>query len=362
MSEQFDPMLAYVNSKRNGGLRVSMGGLNPTGASCIITDEKGNTKMVGKCQRQVWYSKNKVPRTNEPDDHSMLLFGVGDAVETELQEHWTKQGLTLADNLKVREVIGTDPDTGEPVYLSGEIDSLLRYFECDEHGKVMSISTDTAIGMEVKSTRGHFSAKLLLGRGNKMYPIGYPKIEHLMQTGLYLHTRKVIEEAYGVSIPYFVLVYELVDSCLTSQFRIELSNDYDGEILVKTLDGRPILPQTDPMVKLEQDIQYKPMQGLTIENIVDRFMECHEKLKKDSPPDRDYELRYSDKTFEKLTAQGDMTKTKSALFGKDINASVGDWQCSYCDWKDECYPFGVLTARVESEEVSPEDAMRELGF
>ena len=65
-----------------------------------------------------------------------------------------------------------------------------------------------------------------------------------MQTGMYLHTRKVVEETYGVKIPYFVLVYEIVDSCSTNQFRIELSNDYDGEILVKTMDGKPILPQT----------------------------------------------------------------------------------------------------------------------
>ena len=34
------------------------------------------------------------------------------------------------------------------------------------------------------------------------------------------------------------LVYGLVDSCRTNQFRIELSNDYDGEILVKTMDGQ----------------------------------------------------------------------------------------------------------------------------
>ena len=92
---------------------------------------------------------------------------------------------------------------------------------------------DEAIAIEVKSTRGYFSEKGLMGKGNKIYPIGYPKLEHLMQTGMYLHTRKVVEDTYGVKIPYAVIVYGLVDSCKTNQFRIELSNGYDGEILVK---------------------------------------------------------------------------------------------------------------------------------
>ena len=76
----FDPIQNYIYSKRNGGLRVSLGGLNPTGASCEITNELGNPKLMGKCHRQVWYSKKRVERTNVSDDMSYIRFGVGDAV------------------------------------------------------------------------------------------------------------------------------------------------------------------------------------------------------------------------------------------------------------------------------------------
>jgi len=355
-------MKNYVYAKRNRGLRVSLGGLNPTGASCNIVDEYGNNQLVGKCHRQVWYSKKRVPRTNEADDTSMIRFGVGDAVENELQEQWQNQGILLASNLKLKEQIGTDPETDEPVYLSGEIDAVLRYFETDSEGRITMIDPNTAIGIEVKSTRGHFSEKHLCGKGNKMYPVGFPKMEHLMQAAMYLHTRKVVEDTYGVTIPYFVIVYEIVDSCNTNQFRIELSNGYDGEILVKTMDGQLITPETDPMVQLKDNIMYSPIQGFTIENILERYMECHEKLKSDSPPDREFALRYSDEVFEMMVANGTLSKTKTQQWEKSPTAAVGDWQCSYCDWKDECYPFSVFTELVESGELSVEDAMRELGF
>ncbi|MHA1286297.1 MAG: hypothetical protein ACTSPB_02715 [Candidatus Thorarchaeota archaeon] len=359
----FDPIQNYIYSKRNGGLRVSLGGLNPTGASCEITNEQGNPKLIGKCHRQVWYSKKRVPRTNESDDMSMIRFGIGDAYEEELQQHWEKQGILLASNLKLKAPIGVCSD-GEQIDMSGEIDAILRMCEMDDYGRVTSMNMEEAVAIEVKSTRGYFSEKGLMGKGNKMYPIGYPKLEHLMQTGMYLHTRKVVEDTYGVKIPYAVIVYGLVDSCKTNQFRIELSNDYDGEILVKTMDGRPIVPQTDPMEQLK-DPNGKtnvPIGGLTIENILARYVESYEKLKADSPPDRDFSLRYSDEVFEELKKQGELTKTKMAAFEKNATNPVGDWQCSYCDWKDECYPFGVMTELVESGGITKEDAMRELGF
>lgn len=359
----FDPMQNYIYSKRNGGVRISLGGLNPTGASVEITQENGNKKLVGKCHRQVWYSKKRVPRTNETDDLSFVRFGIGDAYEEELQQHWQKQGILLASNLKIKAPIGVCSD-GEQIDLSGEIDAVLRMCEMDEYGRVVSMNMNEAVAIEVKSTRGYFSEKMLMGKGNKMYPIGYPKLEHLMQTGMYLHTRKLVEDTYGVKIPYAVLVYGLVDSCRTNQFRIELSNDYDGEILVKTMDGQLILPQTDPMQQLKdpEGKTNQPIKGLTIENILARYVECYEKLKEDSPPDRDFSLRFSDELFEELRDKGELTKTKIAAFEKSPTNPVGDWQCSYCDWADECYPFGVLTERVESGELSMEDAMRELGF
>ena len=130
------------------------------------------------------------------------------------------------------------------------------------------------------------------------------------------------------------------------------------------MDGQLILPQTDPMQQLKDPNgkTNQPIEGLTIENILARYVESYEKLKEDTPPDRDFSLRFSDELFEELKAKGELTKTKIAAFEKNATNPVGDWQCSYCDWADECYPFGVLTDQVESGELSVKDAMRELGF
>ena len=55
------------------------------------------------------------------------------------------------------------------------------------------------------------------------YEHGFPQIEHLMQTALYLHTRKAFEDFHNVEIPYFVICYISRDNGLHKSFRIELS-------------------------------------------------------------------------------------------------------------------------------------------
>jgi len=85
-------------------------------------------------------------------------------------------------------------------------------------------------------------------------------------------------------------------------------------------------------------------------------------LKSDTPPNREFALRYSDEVFEMMVENGTLSKTKTKQWEQNPLNTVGDWQCSYCDWKDECYPFSVLTELVESGGLTKEDAMRELGF
>ena len=125
-----DVLRPVFNDMRNGSFRVSLGGMNPTGASCWIKDEKGNDKLVGKCRRQVWYSKTKVPRTNLPNDETFIKFAVGHAMEENFQEHWQRQGVMLDGNVKVRQDISNGDPRGELI-VSGEIDVLLRDFDLD---------------------------------------------------------------------------------------------------------------------------------------------------------------------------------------------------------------------------------------
>ena len=49
-----------VYGMKNRAYRVSRGGMRPTSASCIITDEYGDKKLVGKCHRAEWFRLNGV--------------------------------------------------------------------------------------------------------------------------------------------------------------------------------------------------------------------------------------------------------------------------------------------------------------
>ena len=41
-------------------------------------------------------------------------------------------------------------------------------------------------------------------------------------------------------------------------------------------------------------------------------------------------------------------------------AEIGDWQCSWCDWKELCYPQSVFTEDVESGKLTIKEASTKL--
>ena len=101
---------------------------------------------------------------------------------------------------------------------------------------------------------------------------------------------------------------------------------------------------------------------MTTDNILARYSELADKLELPDPPEREYQLRYNDTTARRKFAIGDLSKTKFAQWEKKPLAEVGDWQCSYCDFKSHCYPVSVLTADVESGILTVNEAMAELGY
>jgi hypothetical protein len=355
-----DILKPVFDSMRKGNMRVSAGGLNPTGASCIIKDEHGNEKLVGKCHRQVWYSKTGVPRTNFPDDKTFIKFAVGNAMEDNFQHQWNRMGLLIDGNIKIREDVSQGDSRGELI-ISGEADGLIRDFEVDEDGNISQISSTHAIGLEMKTNRGYFSKKEVYGVGNKKYPNGHPKFDHVMQTAMYLRMRKTMEDYYGVIIDSFRIVYCQVDDGFTTYFDISLSDGYGGDVIIKDRYGNLVVP--DALASLEAGVALDPIKGLTMENIIDRYYLSAETLEDDeNPPDRDYQLRFDEETFETKQASGDISKTGAGTWEKKPLAEIGDWQCRFCDWKEVCLPYGVLTKAVEDGLLTPEAAMGQLGI
>jgi hypothetical protein len=358
-SEQIaiDPFTVAVDTLRHGKYRESLGGVNPTGASANMINERGETTLVGKCLRQVWYSKKRVPRTNPAGDNSQFIFMMGNAAESGLQDAWQKAGILLESNAKIRANIAKNPDTDDELMLSGEVDALLRWTEMrtgDDGVPRMHIDPKKAIGIEVKSKWGYGAKMVMNGNKSSTYEHGYPQIEHLMQTALYLHTRKAFEQFHDVEIPYFVICYISRDNGLHKSFRVELSDGYDGRIIVKDMNGNELKPRAEK--SLDWGVQAQQME-LTIDMMRERFLQHLDNMNSDTPPPREFDLRYSDDKAEKKFNVGELSKTKFNEHGKKPLGEIGDWNCSYCDWKGVCYPQGIFTIPVENGELTIDEAL-----
>jgi len=359
-NEALDPFEVALDSLRQGKYRESLGGktgVNPTGASAWMLNERGEQTLVGKCLRQVWYSKKRVPRTNPANDNSQFIFMMGNMAEEGLQDAWRKAGVLLEENAKIRKNIAKNPDTDDEIMLSGEVDAIVRWSEMrtgDDGVPRMHIDPTKAIGIEVKSKYGYGAKMVMNGNKTSTYEHGFPQIEHLMQTALYLHMRKTFEEFHDVEIPYFVICYIGRDNGLHKSFRVELSDGYDGRIIVKDMNGNELKPKVEK--SLEWGVQARPIE-LTLDMMRERYYEQLENLKKDTPPPREFDLRYSDDKAERLFNAGELSKTKYNEHGKKPLAEIGDWNCSYCDWKGVCYPQGIFTLEVEDGTLTIDEAL-----
>lgn len=131
-------------------------------------------------------------------------------------------------------------------------------------------------------------------------------------------------------------------------------------IIVETLDGKPIEP--DIAYQLIAGKTLAPWSDLNTDNVMARYEELQKKLKDANPPDRDYQLRYDEPTVKKKLDKNDLSKTKYNEWLKNPMAEIGDWQCSYCDFKSHCYPVSVFTLDVEDGVLTLDEAMRELGY
>tara|TARA_R110002012_G_scaffold315755_1_gene530012 strand:- start:7767 stop:8879 length:1113 start_codon:yes stop_codon:yes gene_type:complete len=357
-----DPLDSAIAALRGGKYRESLGGVNPTGASAEMINERGEKVLVGKCLRQVWYSKKKIPRTNTSTDNNQFVFMMGHMGEAGLHEAWGNAGILLEAGAKMVQNLAKNPDKDDEIRLSGEVDAILRWTEWKTGAdgvERVHIDPSKAIGIEVKTKYGHFGKAQIMGNRDSIYANGFPQIEHLMQTALYLASRKRFEDFHNVKIPYFVICYILRDNGVHKSFRVELSDGYDGRVIVKDMEGNELKPKVEK--SLEWGVQAQQM-DLTIDMMRERYYQQLENLKSDTPPPREYDLRYSDEKAERLFDAGEMSKTKKGNHEKKPLDDIGDWNCSYCDWKDVCYPQGIFTVDVEKGVLTVDEALAKYGI
>ena len=273
--------------------------LYPSEASVVITDEFGDKVVYGGCLRASYMRCTGIE--GEPfTARSYGIFELGNAVENMLVNDWKEMGIYEANSVRFQ---------NEEYNLSGELDAVLRDPE-----------TGLLFGTEIKSFYGYYAATEIFGNKSK---VGKPKWNNLLQTLVYVNEFKN-------TLDHFKLFYEDRGDGAKKSF--------DVRIVANELEDGTIVhyPKVDNKV----------IKSFTIEDIYKRFSQLNTAILEGQIPEREFELFYTNERIEKDHDNGKISDSKFKKFKKVYKNGTtkyvekdrpGDWQCSYCRYKDLCY-------------------------
>jgi CRISPR/Cas system-associated exonuclease Cas4 (RecB family) len=212
------------------------------------------------------------------------ITSVGKIVEEWEVERYKEMGIWRGNNVKFFD---------EENNISGEVDAF-----------VYDGDINKTIGVEIKTGYDYQFRKEVIGNPGRK---GSPKPEHLMQTMLYLN--------YFKDIPCFKMVYIDRGNAARAEYSVTLDKSSGGAIV----DGKRI------------------MKDITIPGILHRYKKLNEHLSDGTIPPRDYQLQYSPEKMKLLYDSGKLSKKDSEMYSKNKDIQKGDWNCSYCSYKDYCH-------------------------
>ena len=268
-----DPYVKRTNRKRRG--------FYPSEASCVTRNEYNEERMVGKCLRSVYWASRAIKRTNPMTARGVRITQYGKLIEQFEIEKYKELGIWRGNNVKF---------FNEEYKISGEIDCL-----------IFNSMLNRNLGVEIKTGYGYKFRKEVLGNS---YKKGQPKLEHLLQTMLYIDYFKLL----------FKIIYIDRGNAARGEFNITLSKDGTANIDGKNLKN-----------------------GLSISGCVARLRELEEHLENSTLPRRDFQLQYTQEQIEFLYDSSRLNKKQTKEFEKNKKIDIGDYQCGYCDYKDYCW-------------------------
>lgn len=257
------------------------GAFYPSSASCLIKNVYGEEEVAGKCLRSVYWNCKGVKISNPMKARGARICGVGKMVEKFEVENYKQMGIWKGNNVKF---------FNEKYNISGEADCI-----------VWDKDINSLRGVEIKSGYDYKFRTEVIGTATKR---GKPKNEHLLQTMLY--------------IDYFKFPFNMIyiDRGNAARAEYEITLNADG---TPNIDGK------------------KLTNGISIPRCLSRFKELEGCLADNVLPKRDFQMKYSVDRIKFLRNSGRLTKKDAEEFDKNKNLDIGDWNCSYCDYKDHCW-------------------------
>ena len=254
---------------------------HPSQASCVIKNEYGEDGIAGSCLREVFWQHKGVKETNPMTARGARICAVGKMVERFEVEQYKQMGIWRGNNVKF-----VDPKTN----ISGEADCI-----------VWDKEKSSNLGVEIKSGYDYKFRVEVIGTPTRP---GKPKLDHLLQTMLY--------------IDYFKFPFHLVylDRGNAARKEYEITLNGDG---TPNIDGKKVI------------------NGISVPRCLSRFKELEEMVKDNTLPRRDFQLKYSRDRVEFLNNSKRLNKGQTEEFEKSKDVDMGDWQCGYCGYKDYCW-------------------------
>lgn len=327
---------SILNQDRRHSKDVS---LYPSEASAVVTDEYGETLVIGGCKRKAWFrnklqriERNKPHQTNKVDNivakefsaSDLWKFKLSSGVERDLHHESQRADVWFNHSHKFEWRI---PVEGyEDALVRGEVDLVVL----DEPG------SEKKIGVEVKSITGYYGQRIVFGaksRKGHWLQEPEPKADNLLQATLYTMVFVILTKLFEE----FKLVYISRENGKRCEFDITLVEETQEDQSVRHrvyVDGSP----------------YK--YPLYAEDLVDSYKDLHRMVIDDIVPPRDFELYYTDHRIKKMYERNQLTKTEKTAYeqrGK-LPKPKGDWQCSYCAYNSMCYTKSGDPIEYESTE------------
>jgi len=296
----------------------------PSEASAVVTDADGDQLVIGGCKRKSWF-RNKSQRVlrdkpyqtelfeeikaSEFTANDLWKFKLSSGVERDLHHEAKRAGVYYDESHKFEWIIPSEHD--EEILVRGEVD-LVIYQEPDSTDKV---------GIEVKSITGYYGQRLVFGKkSTKGHWIQKPepKADNLLQAVLYTLVFCTLLRQFTA----FKLVYISRENGERNEFDITLVPEIQDDESFKHrvyIDGK----------------KYK--YTLYAEDIMDSYKLVQDHVIADTLPPRDYALQYSTEHLQMLADKDLLTKKQKEKFEASGSLEKGDWQCSYCQFRDLCY-------------------------
>lgn len=279
-----------------------------------ICEETG--KVLGNCLRSAYYRVIGIEKTDPPNARAYYIFMLGNLVEKFLIDRWKEMGIWEQDNVAFYD---------REYNVSGKIDCFIRSIFVKRNGvyKMRPRNQSPIIGVEVKSFYGYYATKEIIGNQSQD---GRPKINQLLQAFYYT------ERYSHRGVPGFKMAYLARDSVQRREFNIvPVVTSLGGEV-------QRTRPAVDGTV----------FSNISIEAIRESYRLLDQAVRTDTLPARDYTHAYDKATVEAKKVAGEISNSKYDSWVRakkpcDGNVrrlhkdAIGDWQCSYCDYKQHCW-------------------------